>query len=662
MKSETPICITVDFETAVIMRRPDYPPVPHGVAIKEWGKKSRYYSWAHPVANNCTKAQGYAAVREVWLRAKKSEVCLLFQNGKFDLDVAEVHCKVPRLHWSKYHELQFLLFLNNPHSHNLQLKSQAKELLGIDPEEKIDATEWLKAEAKRTKIDPRPWLEGRAPGEHVKPEHVKWYAMSGFLPGDMAGTLAIGDVDRTEKLFRYLYPKIVERGMLRAYNRERELMPILLENEREGIRVDLEMLQEHEKGYTSALQKADDWLRKRLNRPDMNVNSDDEFGLALAENNLVDDDAWVWTKGGKNTAPKRSVSKKNLTPDMINDPKVAQVYTYRNKLSTAMVTFMRPWIRQAIATGGHIHTTWKQVKSTDHGDAGAATARLSSSPNFQNIPKKMNTGNDGFVHPKFLKVPELPSMRLYLLPDEGQVWIHRDYSQQELRILAHFEDGPLLAAYQANPKLDVHTIVDEGIRTFVHKIFERTKVKGFVFQKIYGGGIPALTKALGCDRMTLDLVLDALYKVLPGYEELNKNIQTEAKNGNPIVTWGGREYYVEPARYVPEYKRFMDFFYKLLNYLIQGSAADCTKEAIIRYHNDPRRKARLLLSVHDELNASAPADRVAEEMQILKECMESVGSTSVMRYTNEIPFDLPMLSEGKTGERWGLTKKYEEAA
>lgn len=679
----------LDFETKPIERRPEYPPQPTSMSFKlPWEKKARAYAWAHPVANNCTWAVAksillelWNGVRQGWLWVKTNVLDgILFQNGKFDIDVAEVHAGVPRLHWSKYHELQFLLFFNNPHSHNLQLKSQARELLDIEPEEKDEAVEWLqdhygkgfsKKLGRQRDPDPRPYLPGRAPGEHPKPERIKWYAMLSLCPGDLVGRLAIGDVDRTDKLFRHLYSKIVKAGMLEAYNRRMQLMLILLDNEREGVRVDLPLLRSDVAKYQRAMTDVEAWLRKRLKSPKLNFNNDEDFAEALAANNLVDESAWVWTKGrADGTGKKRSVSKKNLTPDMVNDPKVAQMYGYRNRLFTCLGTFMLTWLRQAEAmmakTGvPTIHTTWKMAKASDHGggDAGAATGRLSSSPNFQNIPKTFEGKGDGYTHPKWSSLPELPLMRKYLVPDEGHVMGSIDYDGQELRILAHFEDGEMAEEYRTNPKYKVHKIVHEGMPGIIGVQFPYQSVKNFDFQVVYGGGVPAVAEALKCDVATARKAIAALKVLLPGYEALNESVKARGKAGDFVRCWGGRVYYCEPKSYSVEYQRWMSYEYKLLNYLIQGSAADCTIEAIIRYANHPDRQARFLLQVHDQILISMPKQRVHEEMEILRECMESVGLVGGYgKWVKPHPdnFDVPMLSAKETGPRWSELKPLEE--
>lgn len=637
-----PRVATVDFETEAIIKRPHYPPEPAGVAITKPGGKPRYYAFGHPTENNCTKDQAVRALQEVW----ESKDGVVFQHGNFDVDVATTHMGVPMLPWQKIHDTLFLLFLNNPHARSFGLKPSAEEILGMKPEERDELDAWIiRNVAGATK---------KTAGAFISK-----------APGTLVGRYACGDNTRTTALFEHLLPTIDERGMVASYDRERELMPILLANERAGVRADLPLLEHDAAMYHAALEFADDWLRKRLNVPDLNIDSDVDFANALESNGIVTE--FKYTAPTK-TYPegKRSVSKKNLTLDMFNDAQVASVYGYRNRLVTCLSMFIDNWLNTARETGGWIHTSWNQVRqSKDIGNnfAGARTGRLSSSPNFQNIPKDMEGRTDGWVHPAFLakfKVkfyvgaqkyavpfPQLPLMRKYLLPDSGDhVWGHRDYSQQELRILAHYEDGELLQAYNDNPELDVHQIVKEGILQFATRDYERKMVKEFVFQRIYGGGLPAVCDKLRCDVVTAKKVLSAMDKALPGYHMLEKGVRELGRQGLSIRTWGGREYFAEPASFSKRFGRMMTYEYKLLNYLIQGSAADCTKQALINYANHPKRQARFLVTVHDEINCSMPRKRLKEEMKVLEECMR------------DVEFDLAMLSEGKVGENWGALTKY----
>lgn len=628
---KTPDITTIDFETEAIERRPVYPPKPVGVSIKKPGeKKSRYYAWGHPTDNNCTRDIAVRALKEVW----KNE--LAFHNANFDLDVAQTHLGMPAVPWERAHDTLYLLFLQDPHADNLSLKPSAERLLKMKSSER-DAV--------------KDWLMKNCPDAKRKPS--QWGAYIARAPGGLVGTYADGDVVRTEKLFNKLYPEIVKRSMLDAYNRERRLMPILLENEREGVRIDLPRLEKDYKMYLAAMETADNWLRKKLKAPNLNIDADKEFGDALDRAGIVTE--WVYTKPSKSHPQgQRSVSKVNLTPDLFRDAKIASVYGYRNRLQTCLGTFMLPWLEQAQITGGRVHTRWNQVRQ-NHGaekQIGARTGRLSSSPNFQNVPKNWKKAmSEGFVHPDFIAaLPKLPILRSYFLPDKGDTWGRRDYNQQELRILAHYEDGDLLRQYNEDPRLDIHQQVQDGILEIAGVDLVRDKTKIVNFSDIYGKGLGALAAEIGVDVATCAKIKAAKRAIMPGVDALNDAIKQRGKDGLAIRTWGGREYYCEEPEYVAKFQRVMSFEYKLLNYLIQGSAADCTKESIIRYHHHPKRQGRFLVSVHDETNISAARKVFKEEMQRLREVMQSVE------------FDVPMLSDGESGKNWGGLTKFKDVA
>lgn len=240
-------------------------------------------------------------------------------------------------------------------------------------------------------------------------------------------------------------------------------------------------------------------------------------------------------------------------------------------------------------------------------------------------------------------------MRRYVLADKGGVFLHRDFDGQELRIAAHFEDAALMAAYQSDPHLDVHDHVRQLISDIAGLDYHRTQVKITNFRRIYGGGAPATAAALNIAIDVAKELLKAHGAALPGLQDLNKRIVAMAKAGEAITTWGGREYYTEPPKLING--RMVHFEYKLLNYLVQGSAADCTKEAILRYHRHPKRDARFLVTVYDEINSSTQSKTkacVEHEMAVLRECMEG------------IELDVPLLSSGKIGPSWGDLTKFKE--
>ena len=454
------------------------------------------------------------------------------------------------------------------------------------------------------------------------------------------GKYANGDVTRTLRLFNLLHPRNVAAGMEGAYNRKREVMPVLLANEQEGVRVDEAALARDIALYRKEMTRVDAWLCKRLGNKELNIDADADLADALEASGVVTD--FVLTK-----TRQKSVSKDNLTPDMFTDQRVARALGYRNRLATCLGTFMESWLATSKTTGGLLHTSWNQVRQLGKGKSiGARTGRLSSSPNFQNIPKNFDDKNDGYKHPSHIKdLLPLPTLRSYILPDKKQVICHRDYNQQEIRIMAHFEDGVTLAAYQEDPRLDFHNFVRDEIQRVIGVKLERRAVKILNFGMIYGMGLEALSNDLGCSKEEARKIKDAQRKALPGLSELEKATKERGKTNSYVRTWGGRVYHVEPPKTVDG--RLWTFEYKLLNYLIQGSAADCTKQALINYANAPH-EGRFMITVHDEINLSVPKGAVKREMALLRECMADVS------------FDLPMLSDGKTGSDWGSLTAYEE--
>ena len=231
-------------------------------------------------------------------------------------------------------------------------------------------------------------------------------------------------------------------------------------------------------------------------------------------------------------------------------------------------------------------------------------------------------------------------MRSYLLPEDGHVWLKRDFSAQEMRILAHFAEGKLYAAFRADPKTDPHDTVKKIIDSFLGGDMPRKYVKITGFGIMYGRGVPNLSAALGVDELEGKRVRDAYYAALPEVRELSYSVRDRGKRGQYIRTWGGRVYYREPN---PD----RDLSYKLLNYLIQGSAADQTKQAMVDWEAIREPGDTLLAAVHDEINISVPERDAAGAMTRLRLAM------------NKDRFDVPFLSEGFKGPNWSDIESYE---
>jgi len=631
--------IVLDFETMPIRGRPDYPPKPVSFSLQLPGQRApTFMAWGHLTGgNNCSFGDAQTVLAKAY-REVTEQTPLLCHNAKFDCDVAEVHMGLVLPDWRRWHDTMFLLFLQDPHQRSLGLKPSAERILGMAPEEKDAVAAWV--------------MEHKAQLEHDFPEIITLHggikpstagAFIAYAPGDIVKPYANGDVTRTVKLFHPLYKEILERGMGSAYDRERRLMPILLRNEREGIHVDEPALARDQVIYEKAQEKVDGWLRKALKAPGLDLDKDAEVAKALDAANMITE--WTLTATGR-----KSVSKKFMKLSHFRDRKVAAAYSYRQKCATMLETFIRPW--QRYSHGGWMNTNWNQVRQskTSGGTGGTRTGRPSTdSPNFLNVPRNLKEVDTmgGFIMPTHIKdLPMPPFVRRYILPDDKKsVIVKRDFDGQELRILAHFEDGALMEAYKKDPHLDTHNFVREKILELLGIEVGRPFVKTLNFGFIYGQGLGSLAEALNEQVNQVKRIRDAQMAALPGLKRLNDDIKGRFKRGESIRTWGGRQYFCEPPLVVNGRK--MTFEYKGLNYEIQGSAADITKEVMIRY-DEVKKVGRMMLTVYDELDLSAPKSAAKAEALILRECMLS------------IELDVPLTSGCEIGATFGDVEEIKE--
>lgn len=632
--------IEIDFETDAIEPRPKYPPRPVGVAIGWPGHGGRrYYAWGHPVGNNCTKAQAVKVLKAAY----KSGDGLLFHNAGFDLDVAETHLGLPLPPWPRIHDTLFLAFLNNPYEQNLSLKPLADKYLDMPPDEQTELKDWIMANVRKPD------------GGRIAPS--QWGAYIAKAPGDLVGRYAIGDIKRTGMLYRYLWPLVRGAKMQEAYDRERRFLIVKLGMERRGVPVDAGRLAADTKLWSRSLEQTDDWLRTKLKAPGLDLDSNEDLADALEAAGKVKE--WILTAKGN-----RSVAKKAIA-EVLEDPEILSVMNYRGRLATCVRNFARPWLRMA-EDGGRIYCSWNQVRNNESGKntIGARTGRLSSSPNFQNVPKhpdllafsksqakrmqRMAEALEVMVlmlPPSMRRIAiDLPNLRDYIIAGKGRKLNIRDYSQQELRILGHFEGAVLQEAYREDPTMDIHDLARTLINEMLMTNYPRKPIKNTGFGLIYGMGVGKLAGSINTDVDTARRLKDAYLSIFPGMKNLIKQLNHRARRGEPFRTWGGRVYYCEPERKIEGKMR--NFAYKQLNTLIQGSAADNTKEAAIRY-NDIAQDGELLISVHDEFITSAPDKAADHEMELLRQAMEGVE------------FDVLMLSDGKqSATSWAAAEKY----
>lgn len=630
MKKNTPCPTTIDFETFGIEGRPDYPPRPVGVSIKPWGKKARYYAFGHSTKNNCTEDQAKKAV----LKAYQCKEGVLFQNAKFDIDVAESwfsELKIPE--WSRIHDTMFLLFLEDPHQKQLDLKSSAERLLYLKPEEQDKVRDWL--------IKNQPTKGVKISSSKNSPHYFGRYIA--HAPGDIVGEYANGDVERTEMLFYYLYPKILESGMLGAYKREQRLMPILLQMERQGLPIDVAKLKSDIFRYSQWADKIDKWIIKRIKASFIiNLDSGAQLMEAMIRCGAADPEKVPLTPTGKYQ------TNKDALLVGVQDKQLVAVLKYRSQLKTCLNTFMVPWLKVAEKSEGFIYTTWNQVKlPSGSGSIGTRTGRLSSTPNFQNIPNAFNPIFGGELpEPPFDNLPDLPRIRSYITPFKGDVLIDRDFSQQELRILAHCDGAELQKKYNADPWIDFHEYTQQELSNRGY-VYERKPVKVTNFGLLYGMGVGKMAEAIGTSKEDAKVLKTAILNLYPGLQGMYKEMKIRAHQTKPIRTFGGRLYYCEPDKFING--QWVKFDYKMVNVLIQGSAADCTKEALIRFAEVKKEDWKIILNVHDQITVSVPEKDIDEAMEALRKAMES------------IELDVPLLSEGSVSStNWSELQDYDK--
>lgn len=565
-----------DFESHGIEDRPKYPPAPVGIAIYVEGESPVYYAFGHPVQNNCTEAHAKRKLQELF---ENPEYELIAHNAPFDCAIAEEKwgLTVP---WERMHDTMVLAFLQDPFG-ELSLKPLAEKWLQMPPEERDAVKDWLIKHGVCR--DTKGW------GAHIC-----------MAPGELVGTYAIGDVVRTLDLFKLLHEYVVSTGMEAAYRREIQLMPHVLKMEKRGLNLDGEQLSKDVDYYFGALDDLDQAICDLLG-----TQVDIDSGAQLAD--AIE--AAGMSKGFATTPTGlRSTAKESLI-GAINNPTLLGHLLVRGSVATCLRTFMTSWLTQ-YNEHGRLYVRWNLIRN--YSDTGARTGRISSSPNLQNIPVEWE-GLKAQLKKINYELPfPLPQVRRYIIPDAGKVFLDRDFSAQELRLLTHFAPGKLLEELQVDPVADIHQIAAKiaGIT--------RKEAKTLAFAVLYGAGVGKIAESLHMTVAEATRVKEQYLKALPEIKELTKRVQDAGKNHSYITTLGGRQYYAQKPAVVKG--MWKSFEYKLTNYLIQGSAADATKQAMLDYclrtkHGD------LMLSVHDELVIQVDEQHLETESALLEACM-----------------------------------------
>lgn len=628
----------IDFETDGIEDRPEYPPVPRSCGVYADGKYI-WLCWGHPTGNNTTKGEARRVLKKYW---KKYRCC--FHNSAFDIDVGDTHLGlgIP----PEFDDTEFLAFLHDPREPSLALKKLAVVHLGMNPDEQDELREWI--------------IEN-----YMKPNGLKklsqWGAHICKAPGKLVGKYCKGDLVRTKKLCALFLPIVEKHGMRDAYERELALVRIKLKMERHGVNTAHKRIKRDLPKFRAAHEDAGKSILKKLKitpayeadcpKGVFNMNSNEQLADALENAGLVSE--WYLTDKGN-----RSTSAENLRA-VIKDQSFLRTWEIYATLTTYLNTFLQPWHDIGERKDGFIFPTFNQVRTEqDHGNfksRGTKTGRPSvSKPNFNNLPANVEESKNAKVLKevyKFLQGYKLDfvGLRDYIVPSPGNWLIGRDYQQQEMRVLAHYEDGALLRSYLSNPDLDIH----DAVRLLIHEMIgvnlPRKAVKTIAFAIMYGLGLDSLAERLDVTYNEAKEIKAAYLRALPGLESLNKGLKGLDYIDAPLFTIGGRRYMTEEAKMFQG--RMRTYGYKNLNLLIQGGSADITKEAMIIFESlDP--KGQLILQVYDEIVVDTPDHK--HDMPLLRHAMESSFSELL---------DLPMPTDGEYSRKsWGRMTPYREKA
>jgi DNA polymerase I-like protein with 3'-5' exonuclease and polymerase domains len=211
-----------------------------------------------------------------------------------------------------------------------------------------------------------------------------------------------------------------------------------------------------------------------------------------------------------------------------------------------------------------------------------------------------------------------------------------DYNGHELRILAHYVGGKIRDEYKRNPALDMHDFMQQKMSSVLRKPITRKDAKTTGFAVLYGSGISALCEGLGgVDERSGYDIKDAYIRNFPGLDRLiawTKNFEGTSKR---METWGGRSYQCQPS------EGGRSFSYKMLNTLIQSSAADMIKAAMLEFDTLKHPETELIMSLHDEVGIHAPDQILDDQLALLSDVMKRQNLT------------VPLLVDQEVGRSWG---------
>ena len=560
------------------------------VAVEGW---SGYYPIDHQGGGNMDKKLVLNWLQDLF----KQDARFVFHNAMYDVCwLRSAGLKMPE----KIVDTMIAASLVNENRLSYRLDTLAKEYAGIGKDETV-----LQAAAKEYGIDPKKDM---------------WK-----LPSMFVGQYAERDAESTLKLWHRMKVELDDQDLWTIFNTETKLFPCLVDMRFKGVRVDVEKAEKIKKKLINEENKI---VNKIKDLTGISV----ELWAAASIAKVFDALKLPYDKTEKTKAPSFT---KNFLSNHPNE--IVQSISYAREINKAHTTFIDTIVKHSHK--GRIHADINQIRSDD---GGTVTGRFSmSNPNLQQIPARHK---------------ELgPMIRSIFLPEKNCKWGVFDYSQQEPRILVHYAklqklDGiDEIANAYISGEADFHSAVAKmaGI--------ERSQAKTINLGLMYGMGKNKLMAELGLMKEAAEKLINQYHAKAPFIKQLMQAVTRRADDSGKIKTLGGRACHFdlwEPTTFgVGKPKKHADalkeygpgikraFTYKALNRLIQGSAADMTKQSLIRLYENgiiPH------IQIHDEVDISVESPEHAENIVKIME--------------NAIKLEIPNKVDYEYGDNWGDIK------
>jgi DNA polymerase-1 len=442
------------------------------------------------------------------------------------------------------------------------------------------------------------------------------------VPIEEATHYACEDADVTFRLRRVLEPELVEKGVDRVFREaEMPLLPVLVRMEAAGVRIDLDRLREISRDIDERAERAEARIHELCGEA-FNIRSNATLGTMLFERLCLHEAAGrrrpkKTAKGGGYATDEQTLLELAPYHEL---PGVVLEYRGLTKLKSTYVDALPTFVNPAT---GRVHTTFHQT--------GAATGRLSSSdPNLQNIPIRSDEGK---------------AIREAFVPEPGWRFLSADYSQIELRLLAHLSgDEGLREAFVSGE--DIHRAT--AARVFKVPPAEvtpllRSRAKAINFGVIYGMGPQRLARDTKTTLEEARTFIEDYFRTYPGVRAfLDRTVDDARRTGYVTTLLGRRRHLPELSSADPRIRNQAENV--AMNNPLQGTAADMIKLAMIRIDarlREERLRSRMLVQIHDELLFEAPPEEADALVALVREEM-----TAAMR------LDVPIVVDVGMGANW----------